>query len=91
VTIYTAVFILLAFLCFGMLLGTAWTTQILQPKLRRQAEERRRLNAEWQAVRDAQRSIRLVRCPRCGCQLSEGAWYSYEEDEEENDEPDDDD
>jgi hypothetical protein len=42
-------------ICFGILLGTAWTTQILQPKLRRQAEERRRLNQEWVAVRTATR------------------------------------
>jgi len=30
-------------LSLGALLGTAWTTQASQPKLRRQAEERRRL------------------------------------------------
>ncbi|MDQ4032541.1 MAG: hypothetical protein M3332_09840 [Actinomycetota bacterium] len=37
-------------ICLGLLLGTTWTPQALQPKLRRQAEERRRLNEEWVAV-----------------------------------------
>ncbi|MGH3672989.1 MAG: hypothetical protein ACRDSH_20560 [Pseudonocardiaceae bacterium] len=86
-TTQAAVLILLACLCLGMLLGTAWTAQALQPKLRRQAVERRKLNAEWQAVRDSRHSARLVRCPRCGCPLSQGAWYP----EEEDDDPDDDD
>ncbi|MGH3902422.1 MAG: hypothetical protein ACRDTA_30040 [Pseudonocardiaceae bacterium] len=39
----------------GMLLGTSWTTLTLKPKLRRQAEERRRLNEEWSALRTARR------------------------------------
>jgi hypothetical protein len=86
VTIQTAVLILLACLSIGMLLGTAWTAQALQPKLRRQAEERRRLNAEWQAVRDTRQSVQLVRCPRCGWLLSQRARYFEEEDD-----PDDDD
>ncbi len=86
VTIQAAVLILLACLCLGMLLGTAWTAQAQQPKLRRQAEERRRLNAEWQTVRETRQSVQLVRCPRCGCLLSERAWYFEEEDD-----PDDDD
>lgn len=51
-------------LCLGVLLGTAWTTQAAQPKLRRQAEERRRLNEEWSAVRAANRQ--RSECPRCG-------------------------
>jgi predicted RNA-binding Zn-ribbon protein involved in translation (DUF1610 family) len=51
-------------LSLGALLGTAWTTQASQPKLRRQAEERRRLNSEWLAVRTARRQQR--ECPRCG-------------------------
>jgi hypothetical protein len=39
--------------CLGLLLGMTWTIQALQPKLRRQAEERSRLNEEWSAVRMA--------------------------------------
>jgi CHASE3 domain sensor protein len=53
--------------CFGLLLGVTWAIQALQPKLRQQAEERRRLNAEWVAVRAA-RSQRES-CPRCGYAL----------------------
>lgn len=59
--------------CLGVLLGATWTTQALQPRLRRQAEERRRLNAEWLAVRTARR--KLGRCPRCGSLLTELEWY----------------
>jgi hypothetical protein len=80
VTTQAAGLILLACVCFGMLLGTAWTIQATQPKLRRQAEERRRLNAEWQAVRHARHSAQLIRCPRCGYPLSQGALY-FEDDE----------
>lgn len=49
--------LLLAAMCIflGLLLGWGWTTQAMQPKLRQQAEERRRLNEEWAAVRTAQR------------------------------------
>jgi hypothetical protein len=39
-----------------MLLGTTWTVQALQPTLRRQAEECRRLNEEWLALRTDRRS-----------------------------------
>jgi sulfite exporter TauE/SafE len=56
--------------CFGVLLGSAWTTQLAQPKLRRQAEERRRLNEEWVAVRAASRE--WAECPFCGNLLTEG-------------------
>jgi hypothetical protein len=42
-------------ICLGLLLETSWTVQALQPTLRRQAEERRRLNEEWSAVRIARR------------------------------------
>jgi uncharacterized paraquat-inducible protein A len=59
--------------CLGLLLGTSWTTQALQPKLREQAEERRRLNEEWSAVRTARRQ--RGECPRCGSLLSEEHWY----------------
>jgi hypothetical protein len=86
VTIQVAGLVLLACLCVGMLLGTTWTLQALQPKLRRQAEERRRLNAEWQAVRDAQQSVQSLSCPRCGCLLPARTRYIAD-----GDEPDDDD
>jgi hypothetical protein len=58
--------------CLGLLLGASWTTQALQPKLRHQAEERRRLNEEWQAIRDARRQ--RDECPRCASPLSERDW-----------------
>jgi uncharacterized paraquat-inducible protein A len=58
--------------CLGMLLGTTWTVQALQPTLRRQAEERRRLNAEWSALRTAR--LQRGRCPRCASPLSEQDW-----------------
>jgi sulfite exporter TauE/SafE len=51
VTIEVLVGVLLV--CLGLLLGTSWTVQALQPRLRRQAEERRRLNEEWSVVRTA--------------------------------------
>jgi hypothetical protein len=60
-------------ICLGLLLGTSWTVQALQPKLRRQAEERRRLNEEWSAVRAARR--RQCECPRCGSPLTDRDWY----------------
>jgi hypothetical protein len=53
----------------GMLLGTTWTIQALQARLRHQAEERRRLNAEWAAIRVARQQ--WVQCPRCGTPLSD--------------------
>ncbi len=59
--------------CFGLLLGATWATQALRPKLRRQAEERRRLNEEWSAVRTARRQ--RGHCPRCASPLSEQDWY----------------
>ncbi|MGH3786262.1 MAG: hypothetical protein ACRDRG_06835 [Pseudonocardiaceae bacterium] len=60
-------------ICGGILLGTTWTAQALHPKLRRQAEERRRLNEEWTAVRTARRQ--RGECPRCGSPLTELDWY----------------
>ncbi|HET9256824.1 MAG TPA: hypothetical protein VFO16_16720 [Pseudonocardiaceae bacterium] len=51
-------------MCFGVLLGTAWTTQLLQPRLRRQAEEQRKLNEEWLALRAVRRG--RATCPHCG-------------------------
>jgi hypothetical protein len=59
--------------CLGLLLGCSWTIQSVQPKLRRQAEERRRLNEEWSAVRTA--CQQRGQCPRCGSQLTERDWY----------------
>jgi cell division protein FtsL len=56
-------------ICFGLLLGATWTTQVLQPKLRRQAEERRRLNEEWSAVHTARNQ--LDTCRRCASPLLE--------------------
>jgi hypothetical protein len=56
--------------CLGLLLGTTWTIQALQARLRRQAQERRRLNEEWLAIREEWSVIRttrhqLAKCPRC--------------------------
>lgn len=59
--------------CLGLLLGTAWTTQALQPRLRRQAEERRQLNEEWAALRIAHEQQN--RCPHCGIPWAECYWY----------------
>lgn len=56
----------------GLLLGEAWTTQVSQRKLRHQAEERRRLNKEWLAVRAIRRQ--QGKCARCGNLLSYGDW-----------------
>ncbi|HEV7450860.1 MAG TPA: hypothetical protein VGO16_05635 [Pseudonocardiaceae bacterium] len=61
--------------CLGLLLGGTWTIQAVQPKLRRQAEERRRLNEEWSAVRTARRQ--RGECPLCSRLLSERDWYYY--------------
>lgn len=60
--------------CLGVLLGATWTTQATQPKLRQQAEERRKLNDEWVAVRAARQQF--AECPRCGCALAERDPYS---------------
>lgn len=59
--------------CLGLLLGSSWTIQAVQPKLRRQAEERHRLNEEWLAIRTARRQ--RVECPRCGRSLYAWNWY----------------
>jgi uncharacterized paraquat-inducible protein A len=59
--------------CLGLLVGSSWTIQAVQPKLHQQAEERRRLNEEWSAVHTARRQ--RGRCPRCGSPLSEQDWY----------------
>jgi hypothetical protein len=59
--------------CLGLLLGSTWTIQALHARLRRQAEERRRLNEEWAALRAAHEQRH--RCPRCGIPLVERSWY----------------
>jgi hypothetical protein len=69
VTLQLAGIVLLVCLSLGVLLGMTWTVQALQPNLRRQAEERRRLNAQWQDVREAGKRGGPVRCPRCGARL----------------------
>jgi hypothetical protein len=56
-------------LYLGLLLGTTLTTRASQLKLRRQAEERRRLNQEWLTIRTIHRQ--RGECPRCGSPLSE--------------------
>ncbi len=53
--------------CLGLLLGAVWTIRALQLKRRRQAEERRRLNEEWLAIRTAQQQ--RAKCPRCAMVL----------------------
>ena len=68
-TLQLAGIVLLACLSLGVLLGMTWAVQALQPDLRRQAEERRRLNAQWQDVREAGKRAGPVRCPRCGARL----------------------
>lgn len=82
--------ILLGCLFVGVLLGSTFTVQAIRPQFRQQARERRRLNAEWLAVREAQQSVQMVRCPRCGCYLPEGSWYPNEYPEEDTEPPDDD-
>jgi hypothetical protein len=56
--------------CLGLLLGATWTTHTSQSMLRRQAEERRRLNEEWMAVHTER-----GRCPHCANPLSEYDWF----------------
>lgn len=63
--------LLLVFL--GLLLGTTWTSRATQSQIRRQAEERRRLNEEWAAIRAAQRQ--QTECLRCGGLLYEQNGY----------------
>jgi hypothetical protein len=60
-------------ICLGLLLGTTWTIQVFQSKLQRQAEERRRLNEEWSALRTTY--LQRDRCPRCGTPLAEQDWW----------------
>jgi uncharacterized paraquat-inducible protein A len=71
VTLYVLGAVLL--ICLGILLGTTWTMQAFQSKLRQQAEERRKLNEEWMTVRTAR--WQRGKCPRCASPLSERDWY----------------
>lgn len=48
----------LLLVCFGLLLGAAWATQVLHHQHKLLAEERRRLNEQWLAIRAAQRHHR---------------------------------
>jgi hypothetical protein len=81
VNIQAAALILLACLCVGMLLGTTFTVQAIRPEFRRQARERRRLNAEWQAIQQAEQLIQPTRCPRCGHLVAQAALYDAVEEE----------
>jgi hypothetical protein len=60
-------------ICLGLLLGASWTGQALQAEFRRRAQERRKLNEEWQEIRTA-RHYRS-QCPRCRNHLSEQDSY----------------
>ena len=59
--------------CLGLLLGTSWTIQASQPKLRRQAMERHRLNEEWSTVCTAR--LQWEKCHAAGvyCPTRTGA------------------
>ena len=57
----------------GMLIGASWNTQANQSQLRRQAEERRRLNDEWAAIRAVRRQ--QTECLGCASPLYERNWH----------------
>jgi hypothetical protein len=57
----------LLMLCFGMLIGSTWTVQILNRQFRRLAIERRELNATRLALQDT-----TLRCRRCGNLIANG-------------------
>ncbi|HET9117636.1 MAG TPA: hypothetical protein VFN75_06110 [Pseudonocardiaceae bacterium] len=59
--------------CLGLLLGSTWTVQALQARFRRLAQERRRLNDEWSAMRRGRRQ--QGQCARCARPLCEQDWY----------------
>ncbi|MGH3780126.1 MAG: hypothetical protein ACRDRO_05690 [Pseudonocardiaceae bacterium] len=60
-------------ICLGLLLGATWTTQALQLRLDHRAQERRRMNEEWSAIRAARRQWK--QCPHCTSPLSDQDWY----------------
>ena len=64
-------------ICLGILLGSTWTIQIVQVKLRRCASERRRLNEEWLAIREAQAAIHK-RYPRTNCARCGYSWDNFD-------------
>jgi len=88
VTIQALGLILLGCLFVGMLLGTTFTVQAIRPEFRRQAEERRRLDAEWRVIRQVQQVVQPRWCPRCGHLMAQAASYAAVEPVEE--EPNDD-
>jgi hypothetical protein len=59
--------------CLGLLLGATWTNQAFQHKYRQLADERRRLNEQWLAVRAARRQ--RAECVRCLGPLTDRGWY----------------
>jgi hypothetical protein len=63
----------LLLVCLGMLSGATWATQLNHGQLRRQAEERRRLNDEWAAIRAIRRQ--QDECPTCASPLYEPSWH----------------
>jgi hypothetical protein len=64
----------LLLICLGLLLGTTWTIQAVQPKLNRQAAQRQRLNEEWATIYSIRRA--QARCPRCGFPQADVGLYS---------------
>ncbi|MFN2503240.1 MAG: hypothetical protein ABR540_03220 [Acidimicrobiales bacterium] len=67
-------------LCFGVLIGSAWTTEVLGGRFRHHAAERRRLNEEWAALRRLRAELR--RCPRCDDVLGPPQLVSAAEDDD---------
>jgi hypothetical protein len=53
--------------------GTAWTIHALQLRLRRQADEQHRINAEWAVLRTAPQHHN--QCPRWSIPWTEHYWY----------------
>lgn len=73
--------------CLGLLLGATWTVQALQAKHRRLAQERRKLNTEWSAIRSTRHQS--ATCPRCASQLPAWDWSAAPTDEEDPSDDDD--
>lgn len=64
-------------ICLGILLGSTWTIQIVQVKLRKNASERRKLNQEWLAIREVQAAMHK-RYPRTNCAHCGYPWDGYD-------------
>lgn len=62
--------------CTGMAFGATWTIQTMRWKLDQLADQRRALNSEWLALRDA--CNELDSCPRCGYWLVEQGRHQIE-------------